>query len=174
MATTEPKCNGWPQQKQRSPVTIDVDKESWLRDLETTETLQTSGELRHGNMFCCLGRLCETAGLVFRPDDRRNPTTGSYLVGVDKDGNETIRDQELGSARPAWMTHEQEEACVAANDALNWSFKQIAEWWRATDGAVIKNAPSGHVPDYELRPREDGKQITKATTISKQRQVTDD
>ena len=112
--------------------------EEWLHDLETTEAEQGAGVLHNEGAFCCLGRACEISEIAKRRVTERD--CFDYTI------NGHVWDTRI--PQQSWMTQDQQSACVNANDRLDWSFKQIALWWRETGGAWKEDDSARTVPDF--------------------------
>lgn len=122
---------------------ITVTLESWLKALRSGEYKQTKNVLTRSDRetHCCLGVMCEIDSNV------------KYIGGdiYRLNNNDDLIDG-LFSFRPVWMSPNQEIASMYANDELNWSFDQIADWWEA--GGKVKSRVNPQwpwVPDFEQK-----------------------
>lgn len=95
----------------------------WIAALRSGEYQQNKNTLTNKDRtaHCCLGIMCE-----IDPNVKYRADSNSYLLGSDYH-----LEIELLGVRPEWMSKEQEIASIYANDELDWTFDQIADWWES-------------------------------------------
>jgi hypothetical protein len=96
--------------------------EKWIETLRSGEYQQGNGKLRSGKHYCCLGVLCEAAGMEKSQD----------YISVFKlpDGQDTTGTGTLGTAALKYlgMAFHTQETLIALNDDQRLNFDQIAQW----------------------------------------------
>lgn len=107
-------------------------KAKWVKALESGAYVQGRGQLRtKDNTYCCLGVLCEVAGLAWiRRDD------GEYAIRdrwAEEEGYETdacARTDSIPSDRCEifGLTYEAQKKLIDLNDRGQFDFKRIATW----------------------------------------------
>ena len=99
--------------------------QKWIEALESGEYPQTTYSLHNQEGYCCLGVLCEVAGIRSRIE---SPTTGWYIFGPFPDGTS---DGELPPDtwfyRVTGFDSEFKRKLAEMNDDENKSFKEIAQ-----------------------------------------------
>lgn len=124
---------------------IDVSEEEWLEGLRSglyEQNLKRDGYLRtEKDTYCCLGVMCELESKLTWSEHELAYSAENY------GGRRVIAYAALGTGfRPSWMTESQEFACIHANDRLEMSFREIADWWESTNGAVRQGKHGVYYP----------------------------
>ena len=88
-------------------------KSKWVKALKSGKYKQVREHLRHAGRFCCLGVLCEVAGM-----ERKGK---SYSI---TDENELGYD----GCEVVGLSNEQQNTLIRMNDSAKMSFKEIASY----------------------------------------------
>lgn len=117
---------------------LNASREAWIAALRSGKYEQGKSRLKRKstNAFCCLGVMCEISTNATYKTGKYDTDSYYNVAGV-------VADTALETVRPEWMSEEQEYACIAANDGLDWTFDQIADWWEFGDGATTANEDEG-------------------------------
>lgn len=136
---------------------IDVTKKEWiaaLRSGDYKQDLGFAGMLTRYSRetYCCLGVACAIApDVVLALKTHREDGPPAFSV-YQKEGH--TQSASLGPFRPEWMSREQEMACMYANDTLNMTFDEIADWWEKTDGAYFQRE-GAYIPQVNIAGLQD-------------------
>jgi hypothetical protein len=93
-------------------------KKKWVKALRSGKYNQTTSSLKDYNSYCCLGVLCEVAGLKFNED-------GYYcrgLVAVDGGGLKATELKKFG------LHHKTQSKLIDLNDEQHYNFNEIADY----------------------------------------------
>lgn len=110
-------------------------KQRWLAALRSGEYCQGEGKLKQlntsltGELFCCLGVLCDLYVIVHREAYWVEPGCGSTFELALCDTGATAKDT-LPLAVTAWshVTGTEEKELITLNDVKGKSFTEIADW----------------------------------------------
>lgn len=121
---------------------MNITQEEWIAALRSGDYKQDRDfkghlTLQPQDTHCCLGVACAIAPDVIKIVEEREAAAGRINLFVIYSKETTTKSAGLGELRPEWMSGAQEKACINANDNLNWTFEQIADWWESTGGEYV-------------------------------------
>jgi hypothetical protein len=103
----------------------------WVRALRSGDYMQCRGALNYNNnYYCCLGVLCEVAGLHPHHPADPNPGLVAYQMPDGKIRSTTL----IPGSDPAdtdgnlGLSYDDEYKLVIMNDTDGYTFNQIADW----------------------------------------------
>jgi hypothetical protein len=98
-------------------------KVKWLEALRSGKYQQTTGELRGGDKFCCLGVLCDVA--------KPGAWKGESWTWITNERTESSADSCLPLSfrfSHAHISEDEEQTLIRMNDEERASFAAIADW----------------------------------------------
>lgn len=118
--------------KKDKPFKLGPNQRKWLKALRSGWYKQGKGNLAKTKgksvRYCCLGVLCEVAGMKRKPAFHDPANVFAYSDHAERCPPKAIRFAALRNSEGQAFDNWEEPSCIEMNDERTWNFKKIADY----------------------------------------------